>query len=102
MILLKFECDYADEFDVYGFEVISEERWQAIQVAIADLKYPCGDFYFGTNEGIIFESAQELRNSFEAIEITEDEVKVLEKCFKKFNHISYGWIPTDIIIDKAR
>jgi len=46
-VLVKFQKDWADEFDVYGFKIFdSLAEWEATADAGADSEY-----YFGTNEG---------------------------------------------------
>ena len=93
MYLVKLEFDYADEFDVYGFQVLSDKEWQDMQEAIKRTEYP-QDFYFGTNEEIIIESAEELLRGIKAFEITESEAEVLKKFFAppyEGSSTSFGW-----------
>lgn len=43
--------DWADEFDVHFFEVLTEEEHQKYKAAQDILGSFRGNFYFGTNEG---------------------------------------------------
>ena len=77
MYLVKYEFDYADEFDVYGFQILSDKEWENIQEAIKRTTYP-QEYYFGTNEEIIIDSADELLRGFKATKITDEEVEVFK------------------------
>ena len=89
MYLVKCEADYSDEFDVYGFEVMSKKRWEAIKEAIKRINYPV-EFYFGTNEGLMPESPKELLSYFTVVEISKEEVEVLKKFFSTYENVYYG------------
>ena len=49
--VLTGRVDWADEFDVHFFEVLTEEEYQKYKAAQDILGSFCGDLYFGTNEG---------------------------------------------------
>lgn len=97
-ILIKFEKDWADEFDVYGIRVISNERWKHLQEAIKRIEYP-QSFCFGTNEELIFETPQETLRELKITEISEDEESIFKKHFglDYKNRIEFGWTPVDQI-----
>jgi len=101
-VLIKFEKDWADEFDVYGIQVLSDEEWKELQEAIKKIKYPL-EMYFGTNEGLIFESAAETLNELKAVEISDDEMAVFKKYFGNewSKSIDFGWSPIDQLFDHA-
>ena len=94
MILVSFEANYADEFDVFGLKVFeNDQAWREYlnewkekfkkQISEEKLK----EFfevetneelwYFGTNEFIIFNSWSEFKNCFKII--TEDELIEMTK-----------------------
>ena len=101
MYLVKYEFDYADEFDVYGFQILSDKEWENIQEAIKRTTYP-QEYYFGTNEEIIIDSADELLRGFKATKITDEEVEVFKKFFGKSysDSVSFGWDgPFDAIME---
>jgi len=100
--LVKCQADYSDEFDVYGFKVMSDEQWIILQENIKKCNYPM-EVYFGTNEALIFESPNEIMRSLTAIEMTPEEVEVLKKGFGTSydNSINYGAGIIDNIIDHA-
>ena len=50
LVLVKFEADWADEFDVYGLAVYRKENWEKLCERFKKAeKYR--SHYFGTNEG---------------------------------------------------
>jgi len=100
MLLVKYDCNYADEFDIAGFIVMTQSEW---------LKHITGverhfqqwdnehapdrwgnrqgiEVYFGTNEQIIYEGFESYRRSFEVTELSDSDYETLKKLFGK----SYG------------
>ena len=99
--LIKFQADWADEFDVYGFKVVTDIEWEQIQEAIQKIEYP-REYGFGTNEQILFESSDEFMRALKVVDVTDDEVEVLQKCFPKpwkDGDIEFGWIPVDYVFE---
>ena len=86
-VLLKFEVDYADEFDVYGLSVLDKNEWEEKKEFIREQQdYPY-EFGFGTNEGILFETPDDFMNAIKVIEITDEEAEVFNKYkLKNFGH----------------
>jgi len=86
--LVQYKYDYADEFDTAGFEVVDENELNDINEGIDAVRYP-QDYYFGTNEEIVFNSPKEARDGMKIIEITQSEYEV----FKKFFEYGFGQQP---------
>jgi hypothetical protein len=86
--LVIFEADWADEFDMHGFEVMNDEDLKAFNYGIDNADYPV-ESGFGTNESFIWESSDEVRQAFTITEIDENEVAVLEKLFDG----DFGFVP---------
>ena len=78
MRLIKFRCDYADEFDVYGLTVLSESHYKFFKKCLDAEIYPVS-FYFGTNEELVFESKKEILRSLETDKISDEENDLLDK-----------------------
>lgn len=99
-ILFKWEKDWADEFDMTGFRVISENIWNAFQTAAKKMEYP-QEFYFGTNEEYTFDNINQLMNGIKTIEITDEEAEVIKKCFAPSygNSINFGWEPIEQVLE---
>ncbi len=99
-VLIKFQKDWADEFDVYGFQVLSDKEWAELQEAIDKIKYPL-ELYFGTNEQLIFESSDETLRELKATFLNLGEYLVFKKHFGTTysDSIDFGWNPIDQILD---
>lgn len=79
-ILAKFDDNYADEFDVHGFMVMDQEYYNQFVKDLPKIKFP-NEIWFGTNEGITFQSLDEYKKAFTFQEIDENEYLVLKKLF---------------------
>lgn len=89
--LLKFQQDYADEFDVYGFKIYNEEDYNKYLELTKEnylkreetnhRKQKVVTISFGTNEEVEFYSLENYLKSFDLVEITEDEFNILNKLF---------------------
>ncbi len=88
-LLVKFDGNYADEFDMEGFTVfsLSEWYWHCWKI-LGDATFP-QECYFGTNEFFEFESAEDYLRNFSLKLITKAEAETLYKLFN--GH--YGEIP---------
>jgi hypothetical protein len=83
-VLVKSSADYADEFDVHGFVVMSEEDF-------ADLDKKAKDFfdksteelecYFGTNEAVTYDCYDDWKHDLTVTPITDKEADTLKKLF---------------------
>lgn len=89
--MLKGAFDWADEFDVYGLEMVTEEQWNWTNKLLDSLDYPFTQ-YFGTNQDIEFNSKEDILCDIKVIEITEDEIATFKKVFG-FRGYSFGWMP---------
>lgn len=102
-VLVKFNFDYADEFDLNGFYVTTSEEFTSDMEYLKINFKPNIEKYFGTNESIIIESIKEIENAYSITSITEEEYNTLKKLFGKSysKHISYGkvWGPSEFIED---
>jgi hypothetical protein len=94
-VLIKFERNWADEFDVKGFRVVSKEDWKDWH---AKLKVRTGlRFCFGTNEGWEeddWDANETWENNFKATYITDEQYEVLKALFTDYSgQIKHGIIP---------
>jgi len=91
MKLVKFQKDWADEFYVYGFQVFTDEAWDAFKSVIENA--PGFSLYFGTNEAWEwgdYEPQDVLSSDIEVTEITDEEAAIIQKLF---GTQSYGVFP---------
>lgn len=94
-ILIKFQADYADEFDVYGFTIQDQSWWDKHLQEVAGRLDEEGTIerYFGTNECVEFHSLEQYTASFTVTPITDDEFQVFKKLFNGYrNNIWFGHV----------
>lgn len=111
-LLIEFNANYADEFDIEGFIVWSEEEWEAHKAmakehfqkkASAPLADPSArpdsytnrtaretEVYFGTNESIIYEDYEDYMRSFTVTPLSVEGYRVLKELFNE-HHEGYEW-----------
>lgn len=88
MLLLKFDKDWADEFDVKGFAFLSVDQWEYYKKEAKNCEYPI-ESYFGTNEAIEFDNAEDFISSFEVKPITIMEINMMKSILDMYNN-EYG------------
>lgn len=84
-ILVKFNDNWADEMDIDGFKVMTEERHKK---ALASLDGPETfpfEAYFGTNESNLYEDKDQFLRNFEFIPVDESFALELKQ------HFPYGF-----------
>lgn len=92
--LIKFKKDWADEFDVHGIRVLSNEQWNKLKEAIENVKYPL-EIYFGTNEDFVFTNSQDTLRELNVTEIEDCEADIFKQHFGN----KFGWDPIDQILE---
>jgi hypothetical protein len=108
MLLVKFDCNYADEFDTEGFIVMSESEWLK-HITHVEKHFENWnkthepdrwgnrqgiEVYFGTNEAIIYEAFDSYRSSFSTSELSDSDYDTLKRLFGK----SYGPIRNGMVV----
>ena len=84
MILVKFNDNYADEFDVGGFRFYEEKEWNKYKKLVKEkIKFP-KEASFGTNEFIEYNSAEDYFKCTEVKKLSEEEYNFLVKLFGKY------------------
>lgn len=66
--LVVYKDNYADEFDLEGFKIFTQEEWDAYVKGLQKLEYPTMT-YFGTNEYVEYESFEDLIRRYKVIPI---------------------------------
>ena len=98
-VLVAFNGNWADEFDLYGFKIMTKERWSEMYFCAQHcLQYP-KSLGFGTNQEIEFEHWPSWIQSLTVREITYAEVLFFKRMFPKelaAEYHSYGPWP-DIV-----
>lgn len=91
-ILVKYSDNYADEFNVKGFAIMSEKDFKkGMELAKKGFEEDKDfmTFVFGSNEYIEYEDFEEFENAFCCEKISENELITLEKYFG----VKYGLFP---------
>lgn len=83
--LIVWNDDWADEFDIFGYDIIEEEEVSKIleDLKILIEKYPncTKEYYFGTNECMLYTYEDIYNIVNKSILITQEEVDFLHKAF---------------------
>lgn len=83
MLLVVFDNDWGDEFQVTGYRLIPEAAWNAHQQeARAADDWP-REQYFGTNEAFTYENAEDYLRHFRTRQITAEDAQMLQRIFGK-------------------
>ncbi|MEC0031032.1 hypothetical protein P4L24_24630 [Bacillus cereus] len=77
LYLLKFDDNWADEMDLDGHMVLTEEQHEKFQERVK--RAAPFTFYVGTNEEIEYDDTDELERAYEIEEMTEEDRKILQK-----------------------
>lgn len=67
--------DWFDEFDLYFFEILTEDQYKKYTFLQQTLKHFYGNYWFGTNEG--WEDFDFL--DFKVTQATDEELEILNK-----------------------
>ena len=91
-ILLKFEGNYADEFDLEGFCVIKQEEWEkfAEYYHSRTEEITC---HFGSNQEMWWRNGTNMLLDFKATVLPAEDLVVLIKYFGKYRSASIGYTP---------
>jgi hypothetical protein len=93
-LLVKYDSNWADEMDINGFKVLTNEQWEKYQKDFKKLfKKECYSYYVGTNEEIEYSDFDEFISDFKTSEITDEEAAVIEKLFGNLSTYGYGFFP---------
>lgn len=92
-LVITFDCNWADEFDMRGLCVMERQQWEGYVEAArkwfdANPDKEC-EIGFGTNEAFTFESFEEWRHCFEEKDVTDDEAAALCKFADWSQRIGY-------------
>jgi hypothetical protein len=81
-VLVKYVGDYADEFSVYGFCVLSRSQWAKVVETLRQIPNEYfEEVYFGTNEFMSWENSEDFLRDTYVEELSDAEVAVFKKYF---------------------
>jgi hypothetical protein len=85
-VLVKLDTNYADEFDVEAFVVVTESYLEAAKADILEKGRADGlHMNFGTNEWLEWSSGEELIADLDVTPLTTAEAQFLERAFPIFD-----------------
>ena len=105
--LLKYRDNWADEFDVNGCVIISEDTYKDIYLKLENAvetydtsnlntDYMC--VYIGSNENIEYESLDDFMNTISCRELSDEEARVLSDFgFSSYGHTGFYDLMCNII-----
>jgi hypothetical protein len=96
--LVKFDGNWADEFDTNGFQLMSEKEWVKLFYSIKNTNYPL-EIYFGSNEFWTFERPEDILDNLTLRVVTKEEAKIIDKYFDCSKWYGYGHTPFEQILD---
>lgn len=81
--LILYEDNYADEFDVYGMSIVTEEFWNwYIETARRLFEQGKGiEYSFGTNEFVEYNSLSDFMSCFTVKNIPEEHAEIVKMYF---------------------
>jgi hypothetical protein len=92
-LLVIFDGDWADEMDIQGFMIVSDEAWKYKQLEWKNTKFP-QELGIGTNETMIYDDLDEYVRDFKTKLITDEEEQILRKLFNmNSTYADFGLIP---------
>ena len=89
-MLVKFQKDYADEFDVFGYRVMTNTELKEYLDKAEKANYPV-EIGFGSNETLDFHDFNDLVDSLEITDISDVYLVI-----KNVMGTSFGWFPEDV------
>jgi len=99
--LVITDCNWADELDINGFEIISTEKYHEFQNLISQLegkefgsdRLKEGEFVlelgFGSNQSVEFDSVESINECFEFVVLGDSDADALRRLFG--SRLKYGF-----------
>lgn len=83
--LLVLDKDYADEFDVQGFAVITDNDFPIWRDKLLAYTHDI-EFYFGSNEALFWENGRDLFSYLDILDISDEYANFLAGTFSTANN----------------
>jgi len=75
-VIARFNSNWADEFGIESYSILEKPEFEKLKAYLKTIKTPITKC-FGTNEEIEFENGQEVLDSIELEDISEDRARVI-------------------------
>lgn len=92
MLLVKWSCDWADEFQTEGFKIFTEDEWNEFKSKMTAYSGHL-TWYFGTNEGYDDETADFYLKHMKVHQLSTSEVTLFKVIFPDAFDDSFGQFP---------
>ena len=102
-LLVIMNADYSDEFDVKGFSIMSQQQFdKMIEGAKKEIENEGSlEVCFGTNESLLWESADSFKSDFKTKEVTDVDYNNLENVIPGFSFVNGPCNPCGALNEKA-
>lgn len=82
LVILTFNGNYSDEFDVDGFLITEKTWWEGYKKEVEE-KFGAGEreYGFGTNEHLSFDDAEDYFSQITELAATQEEIHTIQKVF---------------------
>lgn len=96
-LMIKFQDNYADEFDIHGVWFSTEEDYEEFVTAIRKYfeKHTYREVYFGTNESVKYDCADSLLDCMTEVEISKCTYEEMSEKLGDYGGINLDWIYED-------
>lgn len=84
-VLVQFSADWADEFQVSGFEVMEKADWEEILELVKAHGEERISYSFGSNQGWEDERAKHFITLYKAQDITDEQAEFLNTAFSGYH-----------------
>lgn len=93
--LLKFHGNWADELDVFGMKLVTQEQFESIQRGLTVNGSDRSGWYFGSNEGFDDETWNDLWANVTVMELNDEDLNVITRNIfgGSGSKITYGNFP---------
>lgn len=77
-VLLVFNMNWLDEFDLFGLRIHTQDYWEKLESAIKSADDFMVDYYFGTNQGLDDITFKDLLDEIKVIPIDQTRKETFE------------------------
>lgn len=82
LVILVFNGNYSDEFDVDGFLIVEKTWWEGYKKEVEEkFGESARDYNFGTNEELIFDDAEDYFSQITELAATQEQIFAVQQVF---------------------
>lgn len=80
MKLVTYKINWADEMDISGFRIMTEEAWEELKSELTNFDEEFS-YCIGTNQDLVFSSGAKLLEKLKSIDITDSQAEQITNWF---------------------